>query len=180
MWQNICIRKVFESSFQKCSWKNQGLQCEHCEKSFSTNYSLNSHKRIHSEIRERIKCFECDKTFASVMNLKVHVKSVHEKLKDHQCEHCEKSFSSSSMLIKHRKIHSNFRERIKCISKCEKTCVSKDTLKIHMQMIHDKIKNYKCENCDQSYFAKADLKKHIKANHDGQKVKRTKKKVMKA
>ena len=108
----------------------------------------------------------CDKS-----SLKIHTKVAHEKLKDHQCEHCEKSFSSKWCFKIHKMTHSDIQERIKC-SKCKKkTCSSKRALKVHINIVHDKIKNYQCEDCDQSFYAKAHLKWHVTRIHYDQKVK---------
>ena len=53
----------------------------------------------------------------------------------------------------------------------KKTCSSKRALKVHIIIVHDKIKNYQCEDCDQSFYAKAHLKRHVTRIHYDQKVK---------
>ena len=53
----------------------------------------------------------------------------------------------------------------------KKTCSSKRALKVHINIVHDKIKNYQCEDCDQSFYAKAHLKWHVTRIHYDQKVK---------
>ena len=48
---------------------------------------------------------------------------------------------------------------------------NKGNMERHVKMVHEMIKNYKCESCTKSFFAKADLGQHHSEVHDGQKVK---------
>jgi len=49
---------------------------------------------------------------------------------------------------------------------CEFTCSQKGTLKRHIKMVHDRIKDIQCPQCAYTCSQKGDLNKHIKQVHD--------------
>ena len=69
-----------------------------------------------------------------------------------------------------RTMHSEIRERIKC-SKCDKTYACLNNIKIHMKMVHDKIKDHHCEHCDNAFSTKSDLKRHMITHSDWNRIK---------
>ena len=91
-------------------------------------------------------------------------KSVHEKIKDHQYEHCEMAFSSSRNLKRHKNIHSDIWDLVKCSmwwSICDKT-----SLKIHTKVAHEKLKDHQCEHCEKSFSSKWCFKIHKMTHSD--------------
>ena len=57
------------------------------------------------------------------------------------------------------------RNRYKC-DKCDYKCYANTTLKTHIKLVHDKIKDFHCDKCDYKCYAKTALKTHIKMVHD--------------
>ena len=51
-------------------------------------------------------------------------------------------------------------------SKCDKTFVSETTLKVHIKMVHDKIKDQQCEHCLNVFLTKSELKRHMITHSD--------------
>jgi hypothetical protein len=54
---------------------------------------------------------------------------------------------------------------IKC-NLCDYKCSTKGTLNIHIKQVHDKIKDFKCDLCEFKCSQKSNLDKHIKSVHD--------------
>ena len=60
-------------------------------------------------------------------------------------------------------------QKVRC-NQCPLMFSNKGNMERHVKMVHEMIKNYKCESCTKSFFAKADLGQHHSEVHDGQKV----------
>ncbi|XP_023230415.1 zinc finger protein 43-like [Centruroides sculpturatus] len=122
--------------------------CDICEKRFSQDGSLRTHKRIHSKERP-FKCKVCGydaKTKHSLIN---HVKRLHPHAnaseimiipprqlirKYHKCDKCNKSFRWLSALSKHLTSHKKERPFICDI--CKKTFKYKHHLSRHIKGVH--------------------------------------------
>ena len=80
------------------------FNCEKCNKSFSDNNLLISHKNSHL-MENLFKCDHngCDKTFNYKYNMKRHKRSVHIGIKTHKClnNNCDKSFVTSAEPKRH-------------------------------------------------------------------------------
>ena len=75
------------------------LKCEHCDKSFATNYQLNHHTNItHKGLR--FQCELCPKNFSDSRSLKHHIKAIHEN-SGFKCIECDKQYLSKSGLKAH-------------------------------------------------------------------------------
>ena len=48
---------------------------------------------------------------------------------------------------------------------CEKHLSSEHYLKTHIKVIHEKIKDYKCEMCEKDFYYSVGLKQHVKQIH---------------
>ncbi|KXJ22829.1 Zinc finger and SCAN domain-containing protein 22 [Exaiptasia diaphana] len=86
--------------------------------------------------RTRLECQTCGKTFSRKDNLKRHMK-VHQKEQKHQCVRCGKKFSRRDYLVKHQKVH-------------EKHVVDRE---------------FKCNNCGQTFSSVGELRSHLKSAH---------------
>jgi hypothetical protein len=67
------------------------FQCDHCDKAFARNSSLQVHiNTIHKKIK-RFGCDQCDYTSYSRSSLKKHSNNIHLGKKDFKCDHCDKA-----------------------------------------------------------------------------------------
>merc|ERR1712179_456145 len=49
---------------------------------------------------------------------------------------------------------------------CQKTFYLAGKLKRHIEAVHKKIKNHQCETCPRAFFEARDLKKHVESVHE--------------
>merc|ERR1711971_151907 len=86
-----------------------------------------------------------------------------------QCFMCGKSFSETAIKKGYLKIHIQVvhekRKRFKCMQ-CDSCFGIRKSLKKHVLAVHDKIKPHKCPHCDSSFFNNTNLKTHIACVHD--------------
>ena len=80
-------------------WK----KCHICWKSFTNQYNLDNHERIHTGDKP-FKCKICNKSFAQKGHLDRH-KRIHTGEKPFECDICGQKFSNSSHLKDHHKTH---------------------------------------------------------------------------
>ena len=79
------------------------------------------------------------------------------------CNQCGKIFSSSSHLNRHTKsVHEG--NKYPC-DECNFAAARADTLREHIQVIHERVKNFHCDQCDYSATRKAALNRHISHKH---------------
>ena len=77
------------------------LQCENCDKAFSTRSNLNKHVSSIHEEKKPFKCDICNYSFSQKGHLKTHVSSVHVGKKPFKCDICDYSCSQKGALTKH-------------------------------------------------------------------------------
>ena len=128
------------------------LNCEHCGKSFPTNYRLKRHMLTHTKEKVSLQCQHCSKCFFRKHHFNFHMKfheKFHMKAQDRcqagtkllssnklfLCKYCGKSFFTNSHLKRHMVIHSS--EKPYHCQHCNKSFSRKDTLSSHMK-VHEK------------------------------------------
>lgn len=87
--------------------RRRGLECSECKKLFSTETSLQVHRRIHTGERP-YPCPDCGKAFRQSTHLKDH-RRLHTGERPFACEVCGKAFAISMRLAEHRRIHTGER-----------------------------------------------------------------------
>ena len=143
------------------------FKCEYCDKTFSQKVALEQHEKIiHLNIKP-FKCEYCQHSFGLKSDLKKHVNGVHEKIR-HKCEYCDSSFSQKPQLKNHvSKMHPDGHQTDlinKCVE-CGKVFKSNSSLQLHVNMVHLKLKPFKCQYCEHTSGYKQALQKHIKNVH---------------
>ena len=82
---------------------------------------------------------------------------------------CGKSFSETAIKKGYLKIHIQVvhekRKPFKC-TQCDSCFGIRKSLKKHVLAVHDKVKPHKCPLCDSRFFNKTNLKNHIACVHD--------------
>ncbi|KAM7143736.1 PR domain zinc finger protein 5 [Molossus nigricans] len=140
--------------------------CEICNKSFKRLDQVGAHKVIHSEDKP-YKCRLCGKGFAHRNVYKNH-KKTHSEERPFQCEECKALFRTPFSLHRHLLIH-NSERTFKC-HHCDATFKRKDTLNVHVQVVHERHKKYRCELCNKAFVTPSVLRSH-KKTHTGEKEK---------
>ncbi|KAL4227112.1 Broad-Complex [Mactra antiquata] len=108
-------------------------------------------------------CEVCGKVVLSLRALEKH-KNLHTgKFK---CDKCNKIFSSEMSLKNHDKVHTGFKGKEKC-NVCFKTFYDRSSLNKHTLSVHMGIKNFQCDFCNLSFFAKKTYEEHVRV-HTGE------------
>jgi len=150
-----------EEHIRKFHPTKDSLKCDvdYCDKVFSSNRALRTHKYTHT--RERVKCEVCG---VEVSKIRQHMRFVHEKDLRYLCDQsgCQLRFPSNVHLQRHLKqVHEKERERCTI---CKKKV---SNLKSHIKLVHDKIKDYQCPECEKNFQTRSHLKKHVSLIHLG-------------
>lgn len=85
----------------------KAFECSDCKKLFSTETSLQVHRRIHTGERP-YPCPDCGKAFRQSTHLKDH-RRLHTGEKPFKCDECGKAFTIAVRLAEHKRIHTGER-----------------------------------------------------------------------
>lgn len=108
--------------------------CHICDKQFRLAASLESHSRIHDEVRD-FHCTYCKSSFTKPHYLRIHIDGVHLKKKPNKCDQCDAAYFMSNDLKRH-KIHKHTTERPFQCYLCQKTYMMSTYLRKHIGRVH--------------------------------------------
>ena len=140
---NYTISSLDELSSEK-------INCDMCDKTFSTNDQLKEHEETH-------KCNICSVKFATEEKLKEHQQEKHEI--HVKCDECSATFPTQ-MLINHKQ--EEHKATYKCVH-CSELFDKEDIMKIHINEQHQQ--KYKCDICDQEFCTVHLLNDHKSEKH---------------
>lgn len=144
--------------------KKKTLQCDSCDKSFSTRVALKDHilKNHIPENKKDFQCTICGNEYFLKKDLSRHM-GYHklQKLKKYKCTICDKALVTQMGLSMHMMVHRG-EKPVKC-EVCDATFRKKDHLKTHM-IKHTKEKKYKCDECGQTFGYPNSLKRHLRVH----------------
>ena len=156
-----CFTERALAKHKKFQHAETPLPCEHCQKTFKTRQSRNSHVKLHVKT---LSCPQCEARFTYQWQLKKH-DFVHTKEGVFNCNTCEKSFQTKTNLDIHTRNHTG--ETPYPCSLCDKSFKGAFHLKNH-QLVHlsnGEIYLYKCDLCQYETKRKSQLYRHKEADH---------------
>ncbi|CAG5133369.1 unnamed protein product [Candidula unifasciata] len=107
--------------------------CEVCQKAFSSNSDLKTHRRTHSG-ETPFKCDYCERSFKQRGHRKLHIQVVHTKEMPYKCDQCDSAFPTRYRYQIHIKRHSGVREH-QC-AYCDKNFYTLGKLNEHKKKRH--------------------------------------------
>ncbi len=132
-------------------WRKKGHRetlhkCNVCQKSFTTQQSLNFHKRSHTQIKNKfsgsvystllnLKCSESGEEILSREALFIH-RGVHPECRPYSCRHCPTIFKLPCSLRKHEEKHTI--KKIKC-ARCDDWFSNWNDAREHKKQCHGDI-----------------------------------------
>ena len=149
--------------------------CHYCEKSFAEKSTMQRHVSAIHEKKKPHACNLCEKAFGYKSALVSHIKNVHEGLRPHKCPICPASFVDKRTLQTHvdtQHLGKEKEDRVIC-ELCNCSFYSKYTLDAHIKKVHEGIKPFECEHCDEKFGSKDNLTRHFERHHSEPKNKIT-------
>ena len=144
-------------SFENAKKLKQHIAAEHDRiDNLKTEYNgteMNVSKKIY-------KCYQCSKPFGKKSMLKAHILSTH----GNPSSRYEKVFIDKEPFQKPKAVTQKGKRKYKC-NQCEKL-LPLQSLKNHVESIHNGIKRYKCDKCEAAYNDTRCLKRHVKEYHN--------------
>ena len=147
------------------------LPCHICGMFLKSQPSLVYHvKRHHSSKPDPHLCGDCGKTFKTKADMLNHVERMHSDTK-YSCKECSAEYRAKASLKAHiRRRHGKPREKPETCSQCEKSFYTLRDLKKHISDVHDKIKAFRCEECQFMCARMDNLNLHSRKSHNKQKL----------
>lgn len=146
------------------------INCTECDAVFYKSWKYTYHKKsVHNEHH---KCAFCDQTFVIERALKEHVQRFHQvNDEDMSGDEVDSNNDGSLRKTKQRKSkHAAVLSKYFSVNEvgdfhclvCGKVTNRRSNAIAHAQMMHLKIRNFKCELCPKEFFHRGDLNGHMR------------------
>lgn len=160
---DICGKSFLSQNRLRCHVRNHGsgFRCSVCPETFDSLTIKHNHEcKVHN--KEKVcKCFYCDETFTNYMRRKRHHHTVHNlEIPGFNCPICQKTFEIESKMLTHHK-EVHVREKNYSCSMCDQRFFSKTHVQKHM-VKHFGERVHQCEVCKKSYARKQTLRDHMR------------------
>ena len=155
---------------------NENTRCDKWNKQLSSKDDLRDlrNQTLNNPSDEkRFDCDYCEKRLSSKFALQTHMLRKHDdkRFAKYSCNFCEKKFLAKYYHDEHLLSHESYdtvNEHFRC-DQCEKRYLTKNALKKHISIVHDKTKNFKCDICGKAFNRKHHMKGHMKTVHSDEK-----------
>ena len=137
--------------------KNAVTYCTGCKEDFKTIAAFDRHV-TDTHPGTTFDCDNCDASYTSQAAYRKHVTTQHVRLA-YTCTTCGKAFAYKSLLLTHKRVHSEDRPFVCEHDGCTCTYTTKAALKIHM-IIHEN-KKFQCDKCTFVTDTSQNLKQHM-------------------
>ncbi|KAI8427093.1 hypothetical protein MSG28_014728, partial [Choristoneura fumiferana] len=140
--------------------------CAVCGKGFLSQSRLRSHAQNHGS---GFRCSLCPETFDSLTIKYKHESKVHNKKKVCKCFYCDETFPDYIRRKTHHRTVHNINVPCSNCPICHKAFELPSKMLTHLKEVHIREKNYSCTICDQKFFSKTKVQKHM-VKHFGERV----------
>ncbi|KAM3957642.1 uncharacterized protein ACR2FA_008351 [Aphomia sociella] len=140
--------------------------CELCGKSFLSQDRLRCHSLSHGS---GYKCDLCSQSFDSLTQKNTHDSKIHNKDKLLKCYYCNDTFTNYAKRKRHHHVSHNVEVPEFSCPVCGKTFPIMSKMKVHLNEVHVREKNFSCSMCEQKFFSKTHVQKHM-VKHFGERV----------
>lgn len=162
---NICGKRFISefslNSHSKVHDENYEHQCKYCYVAFKTKVDKVSHEQNHVTQEKPYKCHKCSEMFATFKERKIHLAD-HRGPPQLKCDICGIEFYRSINLQRHLVVHTGARP-FKCVV-CQRGFNQPGHLKSHMRL-HTGERPFKCQHCDKRFNHNVSLKSHVQRYH---------------
>ena len=149
--------------------KVRELICMYCEACFGVKEALKHHVLVKHRTIKQLKCDHCEYATNLTSSLNKHIKRRHINTNDMykcQMQECNYSTNMASNLKTHERRHSKSRKRYACPEDdCKQEFVWKEYVKMHVNRVHKRIRDFHCSKCDFVTSTKRSLDDHEKKIH---------------
>ncbi|XP_075989333.1 uncharacterized protein LOC142985191 isoform X7 [Anticarsia gemmatalis] len=164
---------VCKQEFQYFTKLNQHMNehfgnyiCELCGKSFLSQGRLRCHSLTHGS---KFRCNVCSETFDSLTQKNNHESKVHKKDKLLKCFYCNETFQNYNQRKRHHSLFHDIKVPEYNCPVCDKTFQIMSKMRVHLKEVHIREKNFSCTMCEQKFFSKTHVQKHM-VKHFGERV----------
>ena len=142
-YTKVSSDELFDHCRVKHQWKDCPCKEDNCRFVAYSETALNLHTQFHTHIHSTNFEFRCPRA------------------------NCKASFDRRLKLEHHERIHDN--TQMACVF-CPYTCARAQELASH-QRVHFNIRDYKCNECEMSFFKQSKLNIHVSEKHLGETTK---------
>ncbi|XP_047542072.1 PR domain zinc finger protein 5-like isoform X8 [Vanessa atalanta] len=140
--------------------------CELCGKSFLSQDRLRCHSLSHGS---NFRCSTCPEIFESLTQKNNHEMTVHNKTRTIKCFFCPETFQNYVLRKRHHNSAHNVEISVISCPVCGKSFHIVSKMWAHLKEVHVREKNFSCSLCDQKFFSRTHVQKHM-IKHLGEKI----------
>ena len=157
--------KCDHSSPSKITLTVHMVECHEYNPSKDLDTLGTTKKVIHEVNTNAFPCDLCDKRYSSQRTLDGHKRQVHDKSNHFKCDQCEYSSFERYKLRKHIEAKHMKQTKYPC-DKCSFVTNILCRLTHHIKIVHDDIRDFKCTECPEAYKNKTRLAQHLLREHN--------------
>ncbi|OXU23554.1 hypothetical protein TSAR_013204 [Trichomalopsis sarcophagae] len=169
--EEIDVKREEEVSIKTESMKNGLVKCNVCEEEFDTIDGLKNHRSLHvvegiltepalQDDTEKVEALDASNNLCD--NEEQNDSKV-EECRNLSCPHCSAVFSHRKALARHIDTHNSNKYVCKL---CHQSFMRKDHLRRHAEAHGNRLKSYRCTQCNKSFGNELTLRNHLIAtNH---------------